>query len=473
VITSNIRAFTSLLCCLSACGAPVVEQTQARPPGASPTAPDPAPPGFGLPDPADGGAVDAAPVSAPPPGDRCAEDVKAASLVPVDLLLLMDASGSMAEKAPDRSRWELARDALAAFVKDDRSAGLGIGLQLFPVHPQTCQDDGTCFLPSPGGCRVFSACLAAGAGVRAGKACGAPGDAACPTDTTCTPLGRCSVSGGDCTGMGQPCASGLANDLCGARPRQCRLGPRSRGSCSPADYMTPSMAVTELPAGADRLIGVMDTRLPIGATPLGAALQGALVHLRARVTANPGRRAVLVIVSDGVPEGCVVSNDVAPTLQAASSAVPPISTYVVGVFDGNEPAEVRATVDRFAMAGGTGAPIIVTPNEQLTERFLAALNQIRGASVPCELAIPPPTSGQIDFGKVNVRVNRSVGPSDLVYVGGADRCTATADGWYYDTDPARAVPTRVLLCPGVCERLKADPKAAIEVRFGCRSRTID
>ncbi len=468
-----------------ACGKPVVEPAV---PGAAGTGPGgamspgggagaaPGGPSFGLPDPADAGASDggAGAVVPPAPGEQCAEDVQKANLVPVDLLLLLDASGSMAEKVGARTRWELARDALAAFVKDGRSAGLGVGVQLFPLHTQTCQDDGTCFLPSPGGCRVFSACLAPGAALASGLACGAPGDDACLAGTTCTPLGRCSLSGGDCVAQGQPCASGVAGDVCGARPRQCRLGPSARGSCSAADYQAPTVPVLELPAGADRVVGAMETRLPIGATQLGVALQGALSHLRARVQANPGRRAVLVIISDGLPQGCVVSNDVAPALLAARNAVPPISTYMVGVFGDNEPPEVRATVERFAQAGGTGAAILVTPNDQLAEKFLAALDTIRGAAIPCELPIPPPRTGAIDFSRVNVRVGSTSAPNDLVYVTSADRCATTPDGWYYDLPPGPgSAPTRVHLCPAICARLKADPMATLELRFGCRSRTID
>ena len=146
---------------------------------------------------------------------------------------------------------------------------------------------------------------------------------------------------------------------------------------------------------------------------------------------------------------------------------------MVGVFGGNEGPEVRATIDQFAMAGGTGAPFIVTANEQLTEKFLAALNQIRGAALPCDLAIPPPVGNEpIDFGKVNVHTEGSGGPVDLVYVERRDRCAMTANGWYYDVDPAMATPARVQLCPGVCERLKADPRASIELRFGCKTRVI-
>jgi hypothetical protein len=465
-----------LVCVLAAlgCADPAVQPAGMPKPGTPPvSSPNPDAPGLGLPPFPDAGAADAAAVSTPKPGDQCAEDVQSAHLSPVDLLLLVDASGSMAEKAGARTRWELARDALAMFLRDGRSAGLGVGLQLFPLHPGPCTSDGFCFLPSPGGCRALSACLAPNAPLGSGQACGADGDPACPGGTACTPLGRCTISGGDCVAMGQPCPGGIPNDMCGARPRQCRFGPSSRGSCEAADYQKPTVPVLEVPAGAARLVGAMDTRLPLGATPLGVAAQGALMQLRARRQADPTRRPVLVIVTDGVPQGCASSNDITAALQMANTGTPPITTYVVAVLADTDPPAARATVEGLAVAGGSGVALIVSPNDQLSDKLLAALNQIRGASVPCELTIPWPTMGQLDFGKVNVRVNSTSGPSDLVYVATADRCATVENGWYYDVDPAQGAPTRVRLCPKVCERLKADPKGSVEVRFGCRSRTIE
>jgi hypothetical protein len=432
----------------------------------------PAPgPDFVFPVGSDGGLADRAAVSTPLPGQACAQDVKSANLVPIDLLLLLDASGSMADKAGAKSRWELARDALASFVADPRSTGLGVGLQLFPFHPN-CGSDGDCFLPSPGGCVVYSACLAPGALPASGQACGVPGagDDPCPTGTTCTPLGRCSVSGGDCVGMGQPCPSGVPNDMCGPRQRQCRIGPPTRGSCRVPHYENPVVPIADLPGGAARLNGAIDTRLPIGGTPLAPALKGAINHLAARATSHPGRRAVLVIVSDGLPNGCGEIDGIVADLQAASARMPALSTYVVGVFADADPPEARTTMERFAVAGGTMTPFIISANEQLAEKFLAALSQIRGNALACDLAIPKPASGEIDFGKVNVRVNGSAGPVDLVYVERRERCDlAPNGGWYYDVDPKMGTPGRVHLCPGACDKVKGDPKGGIEVRFGCTS----
>lgn len=424
----------------------------------------------------DGGYPDTGAVSRPMEGQMsCAEDVQTAKLSPVDLLLLLDASGSMAEKVGARNRWEMAREALVSFLQDGRSAGLGIGLQLFPLHTKTCNDDGTCFLPAPGGCRTFSTCLAPNARSGSGEACGLDGDEPCAAGSTCTPLGRCSVTGGDCVGVGQPCPGGAPNDMCGARPRQCRLGPSSRGSCTVADYVTPAVPIMDIPGATARLMGNMDARLALGTTPLGPAIKGALTYLGTHMQSRPDRRTVLVIVSDGVPEGCIGGNDVATIaadLRAAAARTPALTTYMVGVFADNEPPEVRAAVDQIAMAGGAGAPFIVSPNEQLAEKFLGALNQIRGAALPCDLAIPKPAKGDLDFGKVNVRVTGTAGPVDLVYVGSRDRCAATRDGWYYDVDPIMATPARVHLCPAVCDRVKADAKASVELQFGCKQRVI-
>ena len=109
----------------------------------------------------------------------------------------------------------------------------------------------------------------------------------------------------------------------------------------------------------------------------------------------------------------------------------------------------------------------------LTKRLLDALNQIRGAALACEFKNPPPTMGQIDYGKVNVRVNSAAGGDDLVYVGRADRCDAARGGWYYDVDPTTRTPTRVLLCDATCQRVKAAADIKVELRFGCKSRTIE
>jgi hypothetical protein len=57
-------------------------------------------------------------------------------------------------------------------------------------------------------------------------------------------------------------------------------------------------------------------------------------------------------------------------------------------------------------------------------------------------------------------------------VTGPDRCPATG-GWYYDPPPASGTtPSRLVLCPATCDRLRADPAARVELVFGCMTVTI-
>lgn len=81
--------------------------------------------------------------------------------------------------------------------------------------------------------------------------------------------------------------------------------------------------------------------------------------------------------------------------------------------------------------------------------------------------------GQLDYGKVNVRINGSAGAEDLVYVGRADRCDPTRGGWFYDVNPAAGTPTRVLVCEATCKRLRELRDVKVELRFGCKSRVIE
>jgi hypothetical protein len=91
------------------------------------------------------------------------------------------------------------------------------------------------------------------------------------------------------------------------------------------------------------------------------------------------------------------------------------------------------------------------------------------SELSCEVGIPTPSSGTIDFNKVNVRIVSSEGEAILAKVGGASDCGPDG-GWYYD-DPA--APTLVILCPTSCDQARAQvgpgKDGRIEVLFGCET----
>jgi hypothetical protein len=91
------------------------------------------------------------------------------------------------------------------------------------------------------------------------------------------------------------------------------------------------------------------------------------------------------------------------------------------------------------------------------------------AKLACELDIPEPSMGMIDYGKVNVKLASNDVGELLVFVGDASKCTATG-GWYYD-NPVK--PEKVILCPASCDAAQdavgPGKQGSIQVLFGCET----
>jgi hypothetical protein len=210
---------------------------------------------------------------------------------------------------------------------------------------------------------------------------------------------------------------------------------------------------------------------PDGSTPMGLAVDSALTVLASR---PPQRRSAMVLATDGLPQCEGDSVDaVERRLAAARAAAPSIPTYVIGVFGPGEIAMAEPALKRFAAAGGTGSPFLLDAGDDLNQRLLEALKQIRGLALACDYAIPAPQAGAIDFDRVNVRTTVA-GASELLYVGAPDRCPADRGGWYYEPAPSATTrPARLVLCPASCALLRADPAARVQLEFGCATRSID
>ena len=227
------------------------------------------------------------------------------------------------------------------------------------------------------------------------------------------------------------------------------------------------------------MLGAIARNEPWAGTPTMLAVDGAMAQLRRHLQANPGHQGVLVLATDGLPTGCALrseSEDPAPivnALQAARNGSPSITSYVIGVFDVAKDGMAGPELVNRLAAGGSGTAFVLSPTEDLTQKLTAALNQIRGAVLPCEFTIPTPVSGVLDYGKVNVRFRGATGDLDIPYVGTASRCDPARGGWYYDVDPAAGRPARVMMCPATCTRFKAEATGKVQIAFGCRTLVID
>jgi len=91
------------------------------------------------------------------------------------------------------------------------------------------------------------------------------------------------------------------------------------------------------------------------------------------------------------------------------------------------------------------------------------------SKLSCEISIPEPSMGSIDYGKVNVKLVSDGSGDFLVFVGEAGKCSASG-GWYYD-DPAK--PSKVMLCPASCDEAQKavgpGKTGSIEILFGCET----
>jgi hypothetical protein len=231
--------------------------------------------------------------------------------------------------------------------------------------------------------------------------------------------------------------------------------PDDKQYCSAATYQKPAVALATLPSA--EIAASLDKTTPIGeGTPGAPALQGALA-LASSIAEGKKDPIAVVFVTDGDPNKC--SSTPAAVAQIAASFKDRVPTYVIGIGS-------VATLNDIAKAGGTDAAQIVSTTNptQTRDDFLKTIAKIRGAALPCEIAIPQPAAGEtLDFGKVNLSL--AAGGQTVELAQGKD-CSGAA-GWRYD-DPTK--PTKVVLCPSTCSAAKGDGK--LSVTFGCATKVL-
>lgn len=407
--------------------------------------------------------------------EACAVDKQKGKLAPLDLVLMQDTSGSMwAYASGTTTKWTAIKEALHAFMTDPGSLGLGMGVQFFPRFennvPNGCTANADCG-PSGGKC-IYKACS------KTGTLCESQADCA-GGNNFCTQLQRCSayqeaicLSSIDCadnnlvpTTCNQPIVRGICDG--------------SSVSCSVADYSGLAAPVAALPGAATAIDGALAARLPMGQTPTHAALQGALAAAKAQASAHPGAVTAVILSTDGIPYTKGKCTDDPDAIAAAAAAglagTPSIKTFVIGVLSPQDMTNnATATLNAIAAAGGTTAATIIGASASTQADFIAALQKVRGQSLPCEFDLPVPKAGTPDYDKVNVVYTDPTtnGQTLIKYVGGKAACDPASGGWYYDVDPTSgAKPAEVVLCGATCSTVQKTPGGAVDVVQGCETQT--
>jgi hypothetical protein len=417
----------------------------------------------------------------------CATDTQKAKQLPLDLYVMLDTSGSMNDLVgPQRSKWNAVSGAIAAFASDPGSAGIGVGLQYFPKtatgFPATCQSHAQC---GANGVCFLSACADG-----SGQILPCISDLDCGI-FACVPIGVCQYDHNAICSPGIACRpdmNGFPLGNCQALTTSTCLGS---DDCVAADYATPAVGIAPLPGVSAAIVAFLGSHTPNGATPTPAALQGAIDAAKAYAVAHGGHTVVVVLATDGAPNesfdpangSCtgptqpVIDAEVARIAAAGLAGTPSIKTFGIGVFTPSDVISGTAALNQIATAGGTTVPFIIDTSgamNNVEQKFLAALNMIRGSALPCQYQVPTPAMGTPDYGKLNVHYTGG-GGADLTvpYVESSGGCDPKVGGWYYNVDPAEGgIPTTIDVCPATCSTLKSDPTGKVDIVLGCQTQAL-
>jgi hypothetical protein len=238
-------------------------------------------------------------------------------------------------------------------------------------------------------------------------------------------------------------------------------------AAAPADAHEKALIDATAGATPARAGGMMGGGMTIsGGTPISAALGGALQWASTQHKKTPGENTVVVLVTDGEPNGCDEDIGNIAKLAADARAADGTRTYAIGLTGSQE-----ADMNQIAMAGGTSEGIFVADGANTTQDLLQALGAIRGEILDCDFPMPTAKPGVVvDPAFINVNFTPSNGaPSTLTQVSGEANC-AGSGSWYYDNAIS---PTRIVLCKSTCDVVTADAKASLEILLGCATSMED
>jgi hypothetical protein len=404
------------------------------------------------------------------PGESCAARVSKAEMVPLDMYIMLDVSGSMLDSTSSYdqlgmpiSKWQGIKTALRAFIEDESSHGIGVGIQYFPLLkpdvPSSCSSDADCGDSAP--CQ-FHFCASSGV------SCTKQADCGNSVLNPCVVAGQC---GGFLCEAGDTCIIGAATVPCvKLTTSTCQHIAR----CEPASYAEPAEPIAQLPASGPLLLASLEERVidPVNPTPTGPALSGALAAAKAWAKAHPSHRVVAVLATDGLANECspLDTADLARLAEDALSAKPSVSTFTIGVFPAAALAKGQFVLDTIAEAGGSERAFVIDTSHDLTVQFRAALDAVRSTRLACEFEIPAPEqTEQIDYSQLNVNFKTGKKTSTLLYVTDAAGCDPLTGGWYYDADPEVEDPTRIVVCETTCATFESASSASVEIAVGCKT----
>lgn len=392
--------------------------------------------------------------------DPCAGQTAAvAELAPLDVVIMMDNSGSMSFTTPSGEPRQLAvATAFRNFFEQPEAEKTSVSLSAFPILdesiPQACESDATCGMV--GACQPFFTCLPSGGG-----ACRSDGDcddAGFPGDR-CEQLGFCADGITNCAVGGGGCSDGACLPL-----NHCD----NHYTCDAAAYEVPRVPMTELPGGADAVLSALTNLQPEGSTPTLPALTGAVRQGVAWAAEHPDHTTIVVLATDGLPTACdpeIQSGDPAVAIQnlvdeAAAGLEAGVRTFVIGLAT---PADGRAREDLDAIASGGGTDRAFIVDAAIADELATTLAEVRLDAGACTFVIDLP-DGEVNDRSSRVRLVLPNG--ERPHAPWRPFAEACGDGPGFYFEPADS-PQRVVLCPASCALFGRSLVRNIEVFTQC------
>lgn len=235
-----------------------------------------------------------------------------------------------------------------------------------------------------------------------------------------------------------------------------------QSNCQGNAYIKPPVDWGLLPGHASALTSAIAQNGPDGCfTPTQEALSGLLEGAKQRQIAEPLHIVAAVIASDGDPCcndcPCEENTCMGQIAWDYANGSPPIKTFAIAA----DPAAI-GVLTAIAQGGGTTAPFDATGSSQ---KFIDALNAIRGSMIACEYKVPVPEAGTVNPALVAVQFTPTGAPEPdtIPRKDSAGQC-GSDPGWYYDDNTN---PTKISFCPATCDAVQNDKDGTLDILLGC------